>query len=116
MVKTPFGFLVLVSIPSRNDNAHEDDRDGRHYQGTADEVESASEVSGGPVGRADHVRSSEATERAKRIDESDRRGCGSAGKEGCGDAPQRRFGGADAECGEGESGDRQESRRPGASG
>src|SRR5438270_182570 len=91
MVKTPFGFLVLVSIPSRNDNAHEDDRDGRHYQGTADEVESASEVSGGPVGRADHVRSSEATERAKRIDESDRRGCGSAevGERECEHLPVR---------------------------
>src|SRR5258705_4917183 len=108
-------FLVSRFTSPRNYKTHDDDRDRRHYQRTADKVESASKVSDGPLSRANHVRSSEAAQRAERIDQSDRRGGSSPGKEGRREAPKRRLSRANAEGGKRQSGDGEKSRRARAS-
>src|ERR1700712_1928023 len=96
------------------DHTHEDDGGERHYQRTADEVDSASEASAGSLAGTNHVGSDEAAQGTERVDEPDRCSGRSAAEEGGRQAPKRWFSSADTEGSERETRDRQNGGGTGA--
>src|ERR1019366_8830499 len=80
--------------------SHDDDGHRGHDQRTANQIKAATEVPAGLIGRTNHVRSREAAQRAKGVDESDGRGSRSTGKESRWQTPKRRFRSAHPECGQ----------------